>query len=66
MKLIANWRTSYKLFSVQMSVVILIWSIVDGVMRLDGMPALPSWFYTLSAIALIVLRNINQFMEKEE
>jgi len=65
-KLIRNWKSSYKLFSVQMSVIILIWSIVDGILRLDGMPPLPSWFYTVSAVVLIILRNVSQFLETEE
>lgn len=65
-KLIDNWKTSYKLFSVQASVLIFIWSIVDGILRLDGMPPLPSWFYTGSAVALIVLRNVRQFLENDD
>lgn len=65
-KLIDNWRTCYKLFSVQLSLVILVWSIADGILRLDGMPPLPSWFYTVSAVALIILRNVSQFLETEE
>lgn len=63
MKLIDGWKKSYKLYSVQLSFVILVWSIVDGLLRIQGEDILPVWFYTVSAIGLILVRNIAQFFD---
>lgn len=62
-RLIEGWKKSYKLYSVQISLLILVWSVVDGLLRMKG-DYLPPWFYTLSAVGLLLSRHIKQFLDE--
>ncbi len=65
MKLIAEWKQSYKLYSVQIGLAITLLSIADGVMRAIGAGVVPAWVYTASAVLLLIARNVQQFLGEE-
>lgn len=65
MKLIEGWKKSYKLYSVQIGLALMLLSVIDGVLRALGDGIVPAWMYTVSAVVLIVARNVQQFLGDE-
>ncbi|KAF1021897.1 MAG: hypothetical protein GAK30_01586 [Paracidovorax wautersii] len=66
MKLIAGWKQSYRLYSVQIAAAIMLLSVIDSILRVKGIVELPAWVYTVSSVLLIVVRNVQQFFESAD
>lgn len=62
LKLIADWKKSYRLYSMQIGLVILGLSVIDGVLRELQVSAVPYWAYSISAVVLLIARLVVQFL----
>lgn len=64
MKLIDNWRQSYKFYSVWVGIFIMTLSIADAVLRFNGAAA-PAWLYWLTGPGVLIARAVQQFSEDD-
>lgn len=64
MKLIDNWKKSYKLYSMQIALAIMVLSILDIVLRQYG-EQVPYWIFYLTGPGVAVSRLVQQFFDHE-
>lgn len=64
MKLIDNWKQSYKLYSVQIALAIMLVSILDIILRQYG-EQVPYWVFYLTGPGVAIARLVQQFFDRE-
>lgn len=65
MKLIANWKTSYRLYSVQIAIAIMLVSILDIVLHQFFGEAVPRWIFYLTGPGVAIARVVQQFLSTD-
>lgn len=66
LKLIAGWKTAYKLYSVQIGIVILLASVLDVVLRSQTSFEVPVWFFYLTGPGVMIARVVQQFFSEPD
>lgn len=61
MKLITNWKQSYKLYSMWVAMAIMLVSILDVVLRQFG-EQVPYWLFYMTGPGVVIARLVHQFL----
>lgn len=65
MKLIADWKKSYKLYSVQIAIAITLISVLDVLLHQFTGEVVPRWIFYLTGPGVAIARLIQQFFDRE-
>lgn len=60
-KLIAGWQKAYKLYSVQIGILLMLVSIADIILKSQTTIQVPTWVFYLSGPGVMIARVIQQF-----
>lgn len=61
--LISGWKQSYKLYSVQIAIVIMLVSILDIVLQQHFYREVPRWIFYLTGPGVAIARVVQQFLD---